>query len=181
MIYIFLLSLNILLILIYSIFIRLKISRLSLIFLLLPLCIPFIGELCMLACEFGLIKFERSEEETSVYTKKKDPFNVKVGEYTRETLLEVIKKEPDNLIEILNHALHSEDSEVVHVAASSLMKIKNKYDKKVKTVSERYERLPNNKDYKNDYIQILDEYINSGLLFGEIKDIYIKKREVLEK
>lgn len=182
MIILTLISVNILFLLVYAICIRLKISRLSLMYLLLGFFVPFIGGLCMLFCEFGYIPFYKNDKKASSKNKKvlldNPPYSI--SSLTRETILNAVKNEPENLIAILKKGLESDDTEVVHISASSLMKIQNKFEERVNGSAERYYNLPENKEYLEDYISALSEYINTGILIGEIKAEYIKKLDELK-
>ena len=62
------------------------------------------------------------------------------------------------------NALYSDDTEVSHMAAASLMKIKQQYESDLK--------LGNNTstDYLENYVIKLDEYVKNGLIKGIIKD-----------
>lgn len=61
-------------------------------------------------------------------------------------------------------ALHSEDTEVSHMAAASLMKIKQQYEKDLK--------LSNNIQISDleKYVLKLDEYVRNKLVSGKLKD-----------
>lgn len=182
MIYLMLLSVNILLLLIYAVFIRIRVSRLTPVYLLLGLFVPIIGEMCMLACEFGYISFEKKDDKGALEQRKnaKAAAPMIIEEYTRESVLNAVRQEPSNLVEILKTALKSSDSEVVHIAASTLMKIQNNYEKDLTEAAERYENLPDNKQYLEEYISALDDYVNADILFGEVKDNYIAKSDMLK-
>ena len=73
-------------------------------------------------------------------------------------------------------ALKSDDTEVSHMAAASLMKIKQKYEKELK--------LSNNMrvDELEKYVLKLDEYVKNKLISGKLKDnLIINCIELAEK
>ena len=175
MIYLLILSINIILVFIYGIFIKCHISRLSLMYLLFALFVPFIGVLCMFVTEFGLIGFDEEKRQNIEPPPKKVDNVLVINEYTRETILNAIKLAPTNLTEILKTALKSSDPEVVHISASALMKLQTQYLKKINETAEKYKTLPDNRQYLNEYIIALDEYIDTDIPEEQVKEKYINK------
>lgn len=186
MVFAFLISLHLFLMAGYVVLIETKKSRLNYGYLLFALFVPFVGELALLAADIGrspakdarmkpFKDFEdlQASKNTSVVLPDYDKT------ITREQLLEAIKHQPENLTKILKTALGSEDNEVVHIAASSIMKIQRQSEKKIKLASEQYSLLPGNMNKLKAYIDAIGEYYAQGLLNGEAAVALLKQQAVL--
>lgn len=85
----------------------------------------------------------------------------------RHQFLDAIKRDSSGYIDILKRALRDEDIETSHYAASSMDKIKRKVDLKLQQFSVEYESNKKEEKVSKEYSELLDEYINSGLLDEE--------------
>lgn len=174
MILVFLLSFHLFLIICYACLLELKISRLSFGYLFFALFFPFVGEVCLIAADLGkspaennfvkpFIEFEHSVKTDNLT--KLESFDT--SNISRTQILEIIREEPSNLVDLLKSALSSDDSEVVHIAAASIMKMQQNYENKIKLASESYYSMPQNMNRLKKYIETLGDYYSQGLLNGE--------------
>jgi hypothetical protein len=186
MVFVFLLSLHLFLMACYVILIETNKSRLSYAHILFALFIPFVGELALLAADFG--RSPASNEYVKPFKTFEDSLINKneVCDYldydetlSRAQLLDAIQKHPKNLINILKSALDSTDIEVVHIAASTIMKIQRECENNIKFASEQYMQLPNNMNKLKAYIVAVGDYYAQGLLDGEAAIALLKQQEVL--
>ena len=183
----FLISFHFLLMIIYLLLIETKKSRLTYGHLLFAVFFPFVGEICLVAADIGkapadhdLVKpFKKfsinKTNETYLVVENINEMN----EITREQLLEVIKSQPNNLTDILKAAMKSSDIEVVHIAASSIMKAQRTYENRIKEVSEKYAEMPDNMGRLHEYIVAIGDYYNQGLLNGEASTSLLEQQEIL--
>ena len=186
MVFIFLLSLHLFLMACYVILIETNKSRLSYAHILFALLIPFVGELALLAADFGrspagneYVKPFKTFEDNLINKNEVCDYLDYDETLSRAQLLDAIQKQPKNLINILKSALNSTDIEVVHIAASTIMKIKRECENNIKFASERYMQLPNNMNKLKAYIIAVGDYYAQGLLDGEAAIALLKQQEVL--
>lgn len=172
----FILSLHLLLISIYGGLIERKVSRLQCEHLLWALCLPFVGELCLLVAETGFFQATRIYksplivEENGVTSGDHQIMVYKESQtITREYLLEVIKKRPSNLIELLKEALGSNDVEVAHIAAANIMRIQRGYETEIKLSEREYQLMKDDMSLLKNYIKSIDNYLSSNLLEGDLR------------
>jgi hypothetical protein len=156
------------------------ISRLQKEYLLLALCIPFLGELCLLVAEVG--NFQAGEVYTSPLLELRSRFKTKQREQkqsiptvpgeeiTREKLLLAVKCGPEYQIALMKAALRSSDAEVAHIAAANIMKIQCAHEQKIKECRQEYIRMPEDGHLLEAYIQAVDDYLKTELLEGESKE-----------
>jgi len=85
----------------------------------------------------------------------------------RKILLDILKKDPDNYVDILNKAKASSDTEIVHYATSTMMGLQVEYDKKLRKYKEIFNDDPKNEENINSYVEVLDKYIKEGFLQGK--------------
>lgn len=184
---VFLLSLHLFLMTGYAVLVETNKSRLNYGYLIFALFIPFVGELCLLAADFGkspasyefvkpfkTFSFESEDKKRNITLDK----NVS----SRSELLEIIKTQPENLTDILKSSLKSDDTEIVHIAASSIMKLQRDYENKIKFASEQYEQMPNNMELLKKYIVSIGEYHSQGLLTNESAlSLLMMQEELLKK
>lgn len=101
----------------------------------------------------------------------------------RQQLIDALKKDASKYIDMLKIALRDEDVETSHYAASAIAEIKRNLDLKLQAFSVEYEKSKLNTKLLKQYADVLEEYLNSGLLdeFNKKKTIftYIKVLENL--
>ena len=169
MLIVMILSLHVLLVLLYAIAIEKKLSRHSYIHLLFAALVPLVGELCLFASEFGRADtvfpseklFHREISSGRTRYCGEVSFELPV---TRETLLDVIETQPDNLLKC---GVESDDIEVAHISAATIMKLQREYEKRISSLRDEYLQLPDNMELLKKYIVVVGEYYASGLLEGE--------------
>ncbi|MFC0905920.1 hypothetical protein ACFHWD_14685 [Clostridium sp. MT-14] len=101
----------------------------------------------------------------------------------RKLLIDVIKKNSTENIPILKKALENSDTEVSHYAAVAITEFRNYFINTIQKVSVEYENDKKNVDTLISYINIVKEYIKSGLLdkksLKKYKYLYSKRLEEL--
>jgi hypothetical protein len=159
----------------YSMAITRGISRHSWEQLLFAAFVPFVGEACLLASEFGdAIPRSgtgfRSARCSDVETESLCPFAAQDGGgLSREELLSVISSPCSNINEVLVKSLSSSDSEVVHIAASAVMRRQRDYEAKIKELQDACLVVPQSYRIKLDVADALGEYAESGLAADELR------------
>ena len=187
MLFILLISLHILFVLLYAIAIELKISRHSYIHLLFAAAVPFAGELCLLASEFGrtsasfepqkLFKYQTAPKEN--HAEGEMEYSVPVS---RETLLRAIEAKPSNLVEILFRGVESDNIETAHISAATVMKLQREHENKISALRDEHLRFEDNMETLREYTAAVGAYYKSGLLRGEAaKELLTLQEKLLQK
>lgn len=106
----------------------------------------------------------------------------------RKLLLDILHKNPEEHIELLQRARMSEDTELTHYATTTMMEIQSGYEQIIRKLENdvRQEELLGNKSQLGKVLRKLrkelEMYIESGLITGNILNIYRKKLgDVFEK
>lgn len=90
----------------------------------------------------------------------------------RRTLIEVLKQDTLKYMEKLQHAISNDDTETSHYAVSAIMEIKSKLLTSIQELEVKYEQSNVDKEISESYIEVLDKYLNSGLLDPRTKRKY---------
>lgn len=100
------------------------------------------------------------------------------GERKKEVIVDFMTNEINLKVKILRKALDDNDSEIVHYSSTVLTSLEEKYEKIIFKLREKYKQ---EKDVKTlaALIEIYDRYINSGLLDGSLRHIYLNEYLVL--
>ncbi|MCT4688364.1 hypothetical protein [Vallitalea sp.] len=82
----------------------------------------------------------------------------------RDLVINMVKEKRLSNVNGLKLALQDEDTETSHYAASAIMQIKSEFENKIKEISVKYEQNNNDSELIGEYISILKDYIDSGLM-----------------
>lgn len=100
----------------------------------------------------------------------------------RKLMLDILKDDYKDNIDILKSALNDKDSETSHYAAAALMSLKSSFDEKLKITEMKYINNYENLDYHLEFIDTLKEYLESDLLDKfSYKNLLKKYSRVIEK
>ena len=100
----------------------------------------------------------------------------------RSLILDILRKNPENYVAVLEKASLSSDTELSHYATTSMMAIQSRYEKSIAELEKEKERDKDNPIVLDDYATVLKNYINSGLISGQVLRIYQNKlNKVLEE
>lgn len=87
-------------------------------------------------------------------------------------MLNILHKNPNEYIGMLQRASNSDDMEVTHYATTMMMEIMTEYEKKLQEYEKSYQKNPSDKGLLREYIFYLDEFIHSKLATGNIEKIH---------
>ncbi|GMQ60033.1 hypothetical protein AN1V17_44330 [Vallitalea sediminicola] len=82
----------------------------------------------------------------------------------RELVINMIKDKTLSNVNGLKLALQDEDTETSHYAASAIMQIKSEFENKIKDLTVKYEKNNNDSALIREYIEVLKDYIDIGLM-----------------
>lgn len=103
------------------------------------------------------------ERDTNVVSLEETLF-INETKVKRHQMLEVLKKDFRKYIDMLRIALRDEDIETSHYAASAIDEIKRDLDLRLQILSVEYEKNKYDDELLEQYADMLEEYLNSGLL-----------------
>lgn len=175
------LGIHALLMLFYAVAVEYGYSRMHWKHLLLALLFPYAGEMCLLIAEQNYIpsnplyvspfKRQSSCERHLNKGELPDDWQERIHgneEEARTFLLEMIGSYCDGLILLLHEALHAQSSEVCHIAAITLMKLRSRYEKNIIIAQQQLESNKGNVQNLKAVIDSIDAYRISGLNDGEL-------------
>lgn len=82
----------------------------------------------------------------------------------RKVMIDVLKQDAMNYIEILQRAVSNEDTETSHYAVSAIMEMKRKLLLSLQDLSVKYENEQYNMQIVIAYVEVLREFLSSGFL-----------------
>ena len=170
---------------VYALLIDAGISRMEHVHLFFALALPIVGEICLILSEYGrfhveeqysspLLSGEISAKEVSGGT-----FTASGWDISREELLDAVRAKPDNLPRILKQALKASDEEVVHIAASNIMRIQRDYENRINQAARNYQSMPDDMNLLLEYVDDIEAYLKTGLTEGQARMQLLKKKEDL--
>ena len=99
----------------------------------------------------------------------------------RRLIMDILHKDPEQYIELLQKTRTAEDTELTHYATTTMMEIQGKYEAQIHAYKEDVDRRPENLNALRRYQRVLKKYIDSGLITGTILDIYRNQLEEAEQ
>lgn len=90
----------------------------------------------------------------------------------RQVLIDVLKQDTIQYIEVLQQAISNEDTETSHYAVSAIMEIKRKLLMSLQELEVHYEQEQDNAQLAKAYIEVLAIYLKSGFLDERTKRKY---------
>lgn len=89
----------------------------------------------------------------------------------RELMMDVMYSGADSYVNQLKEARMNDDTEVVHYAITALVEIQKEFDLKFQKLDQEYEENPENSGLLFEYLDLLEEYLASGVLEGNMREI----------
>lgn len=128
------------------------------------------------------------EDNSGMVVPLEEAIAVNDAKTRRKLLLDILHKKPEEHIELLQRARMTDDTELTHYATTTMMEIQSGYEQVIRELENDVKQLEGIED-KNSLEKVLRKlrkelkmYIDSGLLTGNILNIYRKKLdEVLLK
>lgn len=167
-------------------------------------CIPVVGALLFLADlwiekkekhgvrEIGLEKLKitdakyrtihvEREEHSGMVVPLEEAIAVNDAKTRRKLLLDILHKNPEEHIELLQRARMTDDTELTHYATTTMMEIQSGYEQSIRELEADVKLI----DAENEKSRLgkvlrklrkeLEMYIDSGLITGNILNIYRRK------
>lgn len=99
----------------------------------------------------------------------------------RKLMMDILHRNPEEYIELLQKTRTADDTELTHYATTTMMEIQGKYEARIHELGEVLAAEPENVEIMKKSRRVLKKYINSGLLSGNILEIYRKQLDELEE
>ena len=92
----------------------------------------------------------------------------------RELMMEVMYTDPNDYVSQLQDARMSGDTEVVHYAVTALVEMQKDYDLQFQKLDRMLAEDPDDDKVLNDYISLMERFLQSGLANGNAKKMYLR-------
>ena len=92
----------------------------------------------------------------------------------RELMMEVMYENPDDYVRQLKEARTNDDTEVVHYAVTALAELQKEYDLQFQELDWELEKNPDSEDILDRYIQLLNQYLASGIPEGNARILNLR-------
>ena len=167
-------------------------------------CIPVVGELLFLIDlwtdkknrygirEIGLEKLKLTDakykniqverdDHSEMVVPLEEAIAVNDAKTRRKLLLDILHKNPEEHIELLQRARMTDDTELTHYATTTMMEIQSGYEQMIRELEREISLIQSLEDKSNlektlrKLRKELETYINSGLITGNILNIYRRK------
>lgn len=199
-----LILIHLFLVLVYVIFIIFRISRLRKEHII-PLClIPVFGILLAVTMEWMLLSGKqgrkkpdletqglgndilwvtlRSFQEKSDLVPLEEAVLINEAKIRRRSMLETLYADPLKYLKVLNTAKNNEDIEISHYATTTISKAQKDFQLAIQKSALEMERHPDDPGVVDAYIEVLGEYIRSGLLEeGLLRNLRIEYSYALDR
>lgn len=99
----------------------------------------------------------------------------------RRLMMDVLQKGPKDHIELLQKARNSDDTELTHYATTAMLEIQGRYESGIHALSEDLRSDPSNVAILRRLRRELVQYIDSGLISGNIMLIYRRQLSEVDR
>lgn len=138
-----------------------------------------IGELKIQEVRYKRIEVGQGEQEA---VPLEEAMELNDSQVQRKLMMDILQRNPEQYIELLQRTRMAEDVELTHYATTTIQEIQSGYEQKIQELSEELLKSPENPVLLMRMRRALKKYIESGLLSGNILDIYRGRlEEILER
>lgn len=96
----------------------------------------------------------------------------------RSLLLDILHKNPEEYLNILERAKTSDDVEVTHYATTTLLEIQSDFEQRLQEFQKLYPEKKDNREFLREYRDCLKKYVDSGLIDGTL--LTVQRENLLE-
>lgn len=97
----------------------------------------------------------------------------------RKLILEIVQENPEHYIALLKKVRLGNDSEVSHYASTAIMQVQRAYETALRNKEQQLNQKQYNKEVLMDYINVMKEYIQSGLMGDNVLTAQRRKLNTL--
>lgn len=130
--------------------------------------------------DYRLLKIDEDTDDAAVVPLE-EAMTINDIEVRRKMLTDILHRNPNEYIRLLQEARLNDDIEVTHYASTAIMEIQREYELELQKTEKIYNEHPEEENSFENYIEALSKYINSGLIAENLLFIYRKRyAELLE-
>lgn len=107
-------------------------------------------------------------ENDSVMVPLEDALVINEPKLRRLLLLDILRKNPEEYLNILERAKASDDVEVTHYATTTLLEIQSQFEQRLQEYQSEYPMNKKDRDFLLEYSACLKQYADSGLIDGTV-------------
>lgn len=124
--------------------------------------------------KYQRIQVEEGELENSVVPLE-EAIVVNDATVRRKLMLDILHRNPEEHIELLQKARLTDDTELTHYATTTMMEIQSNYEQRIRDLEDGLEESENRVKNLRRLRRELSRYIESGMITGNILAIYRRK------
>lgn len=124
--------------------------------------------------KYQRIQVEEGELENSVVPLE-EAIVVNDATVRRKLMLDILHRNPEEHIELLQKARLTDDTELTHYATTTMMEIQSNYEQRIRDLEDALEESENRVRNLRRLRRELSRYIESGMITGNILAIYRRK------
>ena len=110
-------------------------------------------------------------ENIDIVVPLEEAMQVNDAKTRRALMLDVLHKNPNDYIGLFQRASMSQDTELTHYATTTIMEIQGEFEKKIQICENELKKGEDKEKTLREYREVLEKYIQSGLLSGNILQI----------
>nr|WP_308625304.1 hypothetical protein [uncultured Eisenbergiella sp.] len=119
------------------------------------------------------------EQEENIIVPLQEALILNDASVRRELMMKIMYDDTSQYVDTLKTARMNEDTEVVHYATTAMVEVQKEYDLKLQQMEKRMEQTPDEPDIVDCYLELIDNYIATGLLEGNMLQAQRRRYEEL--
>lgn len=126
--------------------------------------------------------FQENSEEQKAIIPLEEALLVNEPKIRRDMMMDILNSNPEEYLDLLNHARMNEDVEVVHYAATAMAELAKQYDYELQKWERNYCTEPENLQILEEYCAYLNFYIEQGMANRQMERLQrVQYCELLKK
>ena len=105
-----------------------------------------------------------------------EAFVVNDQETRRKLMIDVLQRDPEHYIQLLQKARENEDIEVTHYATTAIMEIQRDFELQIKRTEEAFHEAPDEQKAVEEHLFAIRDYIKSGLMQDSL--LYMQRQRL---
>lgn len=130
--------------------------------------------------DLRLSRLDNEEQEEQIIPLE-EAMSVNEAEVRRKLMLDILHENPGAYVELLQKARLDEDIEVTHYASTAMMEMQREFELELQKAETEYRKNPDQYENVNQYLNILNRYLHSGLIGDNIRFVYRTRYEQILK
>lgn len=115
------------------------------------------------------------DSDDSLVIPLEEAMSINDAETRRQLMLEILHRDPDEYLALLQEARLDEDIEVSHYASTAMMELQREYELDMQKAEREYNANPDSKEKLDIFMRTLKQYISSGLIDENVLFVYNRR------